>query len=66
MLQLLNDLGTQRDVPVARGYLHELAFLDERLGAVRNLARLPEHVPNRALAETWLAELRSASAEVGA
>ena len=66
VLQLLNDLGTQRDVPVAKGYLHELAFLDERLGAVRNLARLPEHVPNRALAETWLAELRSASAEVGA
>ena len=66
VLQLLRELGAYGDVPVAKGYLRELAFLDERLGTVRNLARLPEQVPNRPLAESWLAELRAASAEVGA
>lgn len=59
VLKLLKDMTEHGDVPVGREHLRELAFLDQRLETVPNLARLPEHVPHRQVAESWLVELRT-------
>lgn len=67
ILQLLREMGDQPgDAPAARAYMRELTFLDDRLSAVQNRSKLPEQVPNRALAEAWLAEMRTPKTELSA
>jgi predicted nucleotidyltransferase len=66
ILQLLREMAEHGDVPVARTYLRELSALDERLSAAQSRTKLPEQVPNRDLAEAWLAKLRAQSADIGA
>ncbi|MNS40918.1 putative nucleotidyltransferase [compost metagenome] len=66
VLQLLHEMGAQGELAVTRAHLRELGFLAEMVEGVQNRAKLPEQVPHRDAAEAWLADLRAASAEIGA